>query len=263
MKMMGTARCLIIGVLIVALRGNVCAEQPKAGENEPTIRAHRQKIDFYPAPGPGQHLRILFAPGDGGCRGFAITIAKELAKAGYDALCLDTRHYLESYTGGQVLTTTEIASDFGDIARWTQQGRRDRILLVGWSEGAGLGLAAIAARSNQEIFDGMVAIGTPEVNILAWRWTDIGASMRHKPAHEPTFRSADFMDKVSPLPLFLIASTSDEYISTEATRALFSAAREPKRLTIINARDHKYSGNTDRFFSTLHEALNWIEQQRR
>jgi fermentation-respiration switch protein FrsA (DUF1100 family) len=71
------------------------------------------------------------------------------------------------------------------------------------------------------------------------------------------------MPKVSPLPLFLIASTSDEYISTEATRALFSAAREPKRLAIINARDHKYSGNTDGFFRTLHEALNWIEQQHR
>ena len=69
------------------------------------------------------------------------------------------------------------------------------------------------------------------------------------------------MDKVSPLPLYLIASTSEDYISTEATRALFSAAREPKRLAIIHARDHKYSGNTDGFFSTLHEALHWIEQQ--
>lgn len=253
----------VIAVLLLALGGSVYGEPPKAGGNELTIRAHRQKIDFYPAEGPLQHLRILFAPGDGGCGGFAKTITEKLAKSGFDAFCLDTRHYLESFTGGQALSTTQIASDFGEIARWVQQGGPDRILLVGWSEGAGLGLAAMADPPNRQIFDGLVAIGTPEVNILAWHWTDIGASIRHKPPHEPTFRSADFMDKVSPRPLFLIASTSDDYISTEATRALFSRAHEPKRLAIITARDHKYSGNTDAFFRTLREALNWIEQQHR
>ena len=256
-------RLVMTGALILTLDGAVYGELPKAGENELTIRAHRQKIDFYPAKSPGQHLRVLFAPGDGGCRGFAITITEELAKSGYDAFCLDTRRYLESFTGGQVLSTKEIASDFGEIARWVQQGERERILLVGWSEGAGLGLAAIADPPNQEIFDGLVAIGTPEVNILAWHWTDIGASITHRPPHEPSFSSAEFMARVSPCPLFLIASTSDDYISTEATRALFSRARAPKRLAIINARDHKYSGNTDAFFRTLREALNWIEQQLR
>jgi len=253
----------MIGALILMLSEGVYGELPKAGKNELTIRAHRQNIDFYPAEAPGQHLRILFAPGDGGCRGFAITITQELAKSGYDAFCFDTHRYLESFTGGQVLSTTEIASDFGEIARWIQQGKRERILFVGWSEGAGLGLAAMADPPNQEVFDGLVAVGTPEVNILGWHWTDIGASIRHKPPHEPTFRSEDFMRKVSPLPLFLIASTSDEYISTEATRALFSRARAPKRLAIINARDHKYGGNTAAFFQTLREALNWIEQQHR
>ena len=261
--MVRLAGFLTMGPLFLVLAGSVYGDPPKAGKNELTIRAHQEKIDFYAAEGPGPHPRILFAPGDGGCRGFAIRITEELAKSGYDAFCLDTRHYLESFTGRPVLSTNEIASDFGEITRWIQQGRRDRILLVGWSEGAGLGLAAIGDPANQEIFAGLVAIGTPEVNILAWHWTDIGASITHRAPREPTFRSADFMAKVSPLPLFVIASTSDEYISTEATRALFSRAREPKRLVIINARDHKYSGNTDGFFRTLREALNWIEQQHR
>jgi fermentation-respiration switch protein FrsA (DUF1100 family) len=256
-------RLVVLGVLMLALRGGVYGDPPKAGKNELSIRAHPQKIDFYPAQSPRQHVSVLFAPGDGGCRGFAITITEKLAKSGYDAFCLDTRRYLESFTGGQPLTTVEIASDFGEIARWVQQGKRERILFAGWSEGAGLGLAAMADPANQAIFDGLIAIGTPEVNILAWHWTDIGASITHRLPHEPTFRSAAFMPQVSPLPLFLIASTSDEYISTEATRALFSAAREPKRLAIINGRDHKYGGNTDGFFRTLHEALLWIEQQHR
>lgn len=254
-------RFLMTGALILTLGGGVYGRPPEHGKDEPAVRGHRQKLHFYPAASPAKHLRILFAPGDGGCRGFATTIAEELAKSGYDAYCFDTRHYLEAFTAAQVLSTTEIGSDFGEIARWIRQGNQERILFIGWSEGAGLGLAALADSANHDIFDGLVAISTPEVNLLAWHWTDLAASIADKVPHEPTFKSADFMAKVSPLPLFVIASTSDEYISAAGTRALFSRAREPKRLAVINARDHKYSGNSEGFFRTLREAVTWIEQQ--
>jgi len=259
--MMPRSKFLTIGAVILAFSATVCAEEPKPGKNEVTIRGQRQTVYFYLAEGTGPHRKVLFAPGDGGWRGFAITITKELAKAGYDVYCIDTRRYLESFTGSVVLSTAEISSDFNQIAQWIQQGGQEGLLLVGWSEGAGLGLAATANAANQTIFDGLVAIGTPEYNILAWHWTDIGAEITKKLPHEPTFKSGDLIAKVSPLPLFVIASTSNEYITPEATRALFSAARQPKRLVMVDARDHKYSGNTDRFFCALREGLDWIQKQ--
>lgn len=260
---MPRSRFLIFATIVLALASDVRGGQPNAGSNEVTVRGRQQNIYFYPAKGPGQHRKVLFAPGDRGCRGFAITITEEFGKDGYDAYCFDTRRYLESFTGAQALHTADVASDFAEIARWIQQDEREPIVFVGWSEGAGLGLVATAVPANQAIFAGLIAIGTPQENILAWHWSDITASIMNKVPHEPTFNSVDFMSKVSPLPLFMIASTSDEYISTEATQALFAAARDPKRLAIIKARDHKYSGNTDEFFRTLREGLNWIEQQHR
>jgi fermentation-respiration switch protein FrsA (DUF1100 family) len=130
---------------------------------------------------------------------------------------------------------------------------------VGWSEGAGLDLVAAADELNHDIFSGVIAIGTPETNILAWRWWDAGAWVTKRVPREPTFSSAQFIPKVSPLPLFLIASTSNEYVTPEETRALFSAAREPKQLVVIDAKDHKYRGNTERFLTVLRQALDWIE----
>jgi hypothetical protein len=59
----------------------------------------------------------------------------------------------------------------------------------------------------------------------------------------------------------MIASTSNEYVSQEATSELFGAAREPKNLVTVAARDHKYSGNTDGFFRVLQEGMSWIELQ--
>src|SRR5215472_4354335 len=129
--MASSTRLVMISALLLVLDGSVYGAPPKAGKNELTIRAHSQEVDFYPAPSPGQHLKVLFAPGDGGCRGFAVKITEELAKSGYDAFCLDTRRYLQSFTGKQVLSTKEIASDFGAIARWVQQGKPERTLLVG------------------------------------------------------------------------------------------------------------------------------------
>jgi pimeloyl-ACP methyl ester carboxylesterase len=203
---------------------------------------------------------VIGTPGDRGCQGFAITIAQRLSQAGYDTYCLDTRRYLQTFTDNGGLTTTLIASDFNQLATWIEPNRTTRILLVGWSEGAGLGLAATANTANQAIFLGLVAIGIPETNILAWHWKDIGASLTKTLPNEPTFKSADFIARVAPLPLFVIASTSNEYVTPEATRVLYALARQPKELAMVNARDHKYSGNTSEFFHALEEGLDWINQ---
>jgi pimeloyl-ACP methyl ester carboxylesterase len=256
-------RFLAVIATLLSLAASLWSETPRNGRNKVPIRRQQQDIYYFPGSGNGPHLKVLFAPGDGGWRGFAVTIAEELAKAGYDVYGVDTRHYLQSFTGPAVLTTAEIASDFKQMAEWVRQGEQERVLFVGWSEGAGLGLAATSDAADKEVFAGLVAIGTGEQNILALRWTDIRAEVTKSLPHEPTFNSAEFVGRVSPLPLFLIASTSDEYVTPETTRSLFSAARDPKRLVMINAHDHKYSGNANEFFRALREGLVWIRQQHR
>lgn len=244
-------------ILLAALATR--AQDAHPGKNIVTVRGQAQKVYFYPASDAARRRAVLFVPGDRGCEGFAVKISERLAKSGYDIYCFDTRRYLGSFTGRTVLTTTEIASDLNQIAGWIQAKNYNRVLLVGWSEGAGMGLAAAADGANQKVFEGLLAIGTPEENILAWHWKDIGATLAKTVPHEPTFKSLDFMARVSPLPVFMIASTSNEYVSQKATSELFAAAREPKNLVTIAARDHKYSGNEDSFFRALQEGMSWIE----
>ncbi len=256
-------KMIVVAAVLSASAVLSLGEVPHPGKNGVSIRGQQQDVYFYPAAGQGQHRKVLFAPGDGGWRGFAITIAEQLSAAGYDVYGLDTRRYLQSFTGSSVLRPTEIASDVRELAQWAGQGSKDRVLLVGWSEGAGLGLAAASVPENREVFAGLVVIGTTEFNILAWRWTDIGAEITKRLPNEPTFKSADYIGKVAPLPLAVIASTHDEYVSPDTTQALFAAAADPKRLVIIDASDHKYGGKTAEFFSALRESLTWIQQQHR
>ncbi len=239
------------------------ADAPKQGKNKVAVRGQQQEVYFVPGAGSASHQKILFFPGDGGWHGFAVTIAENLSAAGYDVYGVDTRHYLQSFTGSTVLKTSEIASDFRDLAKWIQQGSQDRVIVMGWSEGAGLELAAASDPASRQLFAGVVAIGIPEYNILAWRWKDIGAEITKSLPNEPTFKSIDFIGSVSPLPLYVIASTGDEYIKPATTQALFNAARQPKQLVVINGGDHKYSNVTDEFFRKLKEGLTWIQHQQR
>lgn len=258
MTVRNIGRCLLI---VIAACLFARADNPVQGRNKISIRGQQQDIYFLPANGAGPHRPVLFVPGDGGWRGFAVEMAQQLQSAGYNVFGLDTRHYLQSFTGRNILSPAQIASDFRQLADWIRQGGSERVLLAGWSEGAGLGLAAAADSTNKNIFDGLVAIGITEQNILAWRYSDLWAEVAKKVPNEPTFASSEYISKVAPLPLFVIASTKDEYISPEATRTLFDLAKEPKRFEMIDAKDHKYGGNTEAFFRTFKEALAWIVQQ--
>lgn len=252
----------IIGVCLMGLMACLAhADSPAPGKNKVWIRGQEQEVYVFPASGATSRGRVLLVPGDGGWRGFAIDMAENLQSSGYDVFGLDTRRYLQSFTGTTVLTTAEIASDFRQLASWIGQGGHDRVLLAGWSEGAGLGLAAAADSNNKAIFQGLVAIGMTEQNILAWRYSDLWAEVSKKLPNEPTFASSEYISKVTPLPLFLIASSHDEYISQNVSRTLFGMAKEPKRFALIDARDHKFSGNTEEFFRTFKEALAWTVQQ--
>jgi pimeloyl-ACP methyl ester carboxylesterase len=250
----------VVTVLVLCI--SAYAQVPHAGKNTLEIRGQEQKVYLYQSAMTGPHRKVFFAPGDAGCRGFAVAIAKHLEKEGYDTYCLDVLNYLESFTGKSRLTTDQIGSDFNQIARWIQQENREPILLLGWSEGAGLGLAAAAAQENKGLFDGIIAIGVPENNLLAWHWKDAGAWLTKKAPHEPTFKSADLMARVSPLPVFVIGSTSTQWVTPQATRDLFSLAQEPKKLAMVTAGDHKYSDNTEGFFNALRDGLGWVQQQR-
>lgn len=243
----------------------VIAQSPSAGKNTIMIRGERQDIYFYPAKGQLKHpdSKVLFASGDGGWRGFAVTVAKSVASWGYDVYGLDTKRYLESFTGSSILKATDVMSDFQRITDWITQKADEKVILMGHSEGAGLCLLAAASNENKKSFSGLVSIGLSKSGVLGGRLLDDITYVTKKMPNEPTFESADFLPKVSPLPILMVQSSHDEYVSVEMARKLFSNAREPKRFLLIESRNHRFDGNADEFFRALHEGMEWIREMSR
>lgn len=77
-------------MIVMALCVTAGAQTATPRKNTVVIRGRLQDIYLYPGVGSGEHRKLLFVPGDAGCRGFGAEIAEDLAKAAYNTYCLDT-----------------------------------------------------------------------------------------------------------------------------------------------------------------------------
>lgn len=251
-------RWLIACLLLPGLQ----AQMPVPGRSAFTLRGRRQDVYFIPSAAnrkspPG---KVLFFPGDGGWRGAAIDFGRAMASWGYDVYGVDTKRYLESFTDGEVtLKEAEVTADLGAFAARIRQNGRNAVHLVGWSEGAGLGLLGVAGKESAASFTGLIALGLPCQSVLGWRAADNITWVTKKMPNEPSFRSRDYVAKVT-TPLLLIHSSGDEYTPVEEARKMFAAAGEPRRFVLVGARNHRFDGGRDELFRALRDGLEWLER---
>lgn len=246
---------LLAGLLVLSDVAYAAPHTP--GRNSVWVRGQAQDIYFYPAQGA---LRgsVLFVPGDGGWRGFAIDITQVMSKVGYDVYSLDTKRYLESFTGKTSLRETDVMNDFREMATWIDQKRSAKMSLVGWSEGAGLCLLGAASPEGKNLFTGLITLGLPENNVLGWRMADYLTWITKRTPNEPLFRSMDYIHRVTPLRLWMLQSTKDEYVPFDKSRELFTAALEPKRFSAVEATNHRFDGNQKELYRLIEEGLRWL-----
>ncbi len=247
------------GALALLMALSVASFAQTAGKHAVAIRGQQQAVYYYPATGVRLNRKVLFAPGDGGWRGWAITLAQQMAGWGYDVYGLDTKTYLSGFTGGAGIKESEVMSDFRQLAEWMTNGGNERVALVGWSEGAGLGVLAAAGAENKRRFNGLVTFGLRDENVLGWNWKDNLTYVTKAKPNEPTFRASAYMAKIAPLPYLMIQSSKDEFVPFDEAKRLATAAREPKRVTVIQANNHRFDGNTNEFYRTLREGLQWMK----
>lgn len=250
--------------VILLLLPSIAGAQLRPGLNQMVIRGQRQNVYLLPSALGASHSKgtVLFSPGDGGWHGFAITIAQQIAAAGYDTYGFDIHLYLTSFTTKQgTLSPSDVMRDYGELIRSVQPGNHAPVLLVGWSEGAGLNLLAAAAPENNSLIAGVVAIGLPTRSILGWRTADNITWITKKLPNEPTFASSDYLSKVK-LPFFMIHSRVDEFTPLSDAEQMFNLLESPRKFFVINARNHRFDGARDEFFSRLSDGLQWIQANR-
>jgi hypothetical protein len=174
---------------------------------------------------------------------------------GFYVVGFDARAYLSSFTSANATLGAEnVAVDFRTLAAFATVGRSKKPILIGVSQCAGLSVLAATDPQTRAAIGGVVGLGLPDHNELAWRWRDALIYVTHRVPHEPTFSTAAIADKVAPLPLGAVHSTHDEFVSVADVQNVLQHARDPKKLWVVNASDHRFSDNSAEFDRRLLEA---------
>ena len=188
-------------------------------------------------------------------------VAELLAAKGFFVVGFDVKAYLESFTSGRsTLRPDDEPGDYETLIEFAARETNKKPILIGVSEGAGLSVLAAGDPRIKRAIAGVIGLGLPDVNELGWRWRDAVIYVTHGTPHEPTFATSSIVDRVSPVPLAAIHSTTDEFVPVAEIQQVFQRARDPKRLWIVKAANHRFSDNLVEFDRCLLEAITWITE---
>jgi dienelactone hydrolase len=248
-------RAAVFGLVLRVLGAGEAVAAPSFVNQSFSLRGCPQTLHLYGKRGGPV---AIVTSGDGGWVHLGPDVAEYLAGEGYFVVGFDAKAYLSSFTSRSgPLRPEEVPPDYAALVEYAARGGSGRPLLVGVSEGAGLSVLAATTPELQARISGVVALGLPDLNELAWRWRDSIIYVTKKTPNEPTFSARERIHGVAPVPLAALHATHDEFVPVPEITGILAEAREPKRLWLIEAADHRFSDSRDELWLKLREAIAW------
>lgn len=208
------------------------------------LRGRTLTISLYASARPQALGTVLMGSGDVGWVGLAVDLAEYLSDRGYVVVGINVRQYLGAFTAGKTtLTTREPPEDYSALFRFLSERKlvAPPVFVSGVSEGAALAVLAGASPVNRAWLRGVMTMGLPPTAELGWRWSDFTSWITKKDSDEPFFQPREFLPGLAPLPLCMIQSTKDEYVTEADYRTFERVARDPKKLVLIDAANHRFT----------------------
>lgn len=236
---------------------------------------YQRSITFYDHPldlhlarppqlQPGTPL-LLYATGDGGWRGKDVETYRRMIRWGFPVAGFSAPSYLE-HLGFVSGTTTpgRLARDYQRMIEFAKASLRlppgTRTILVGVSRGAGLAVVAAGRSELEAELAGVLAVAlTKEEEYVRQYRVRRGKSPSDMPRRELVeFQTYEHLDRLRSLPLVVIQSSGDNYLTADAARELFGQDTALRRLTAIQSRDHSFTDAREALFERMAGSLAWM-----
>ena len=257
-------RCLLVAAALVCVVPAVARATP-VQRLDFTVRGKALTISVYRSALAQPLGTIFMGSGDVGWVGLAVDLSEFLSDKGYTVIGINVRQYLGAFTAGKVtLTTKEPPGDYDSLFRFLTAKKllTPPVILSGVSEGAALAVLAGAGLQNRPWVNGVMTMGLPPTAELGWRWTDFTSWITKKDSNEPMFSPKEFVPSVAPVPLCMVQSTTDEYVTPADYRLFESIAREPKKFVLIPASNHRFTDRRKELQTEVVGCLAWMREHR-
>jgi type IV secretory pathway VirJ component len=206
---------------------------------------------------------VVFASGDGGLRGASEAAYEHMAERGHYVAAFSSTEALKPVkSSGRFMTVPEAVEDIEALMR---EGKKllglpeaTPTVVTGVSRGATMVVFAAAAPPLQPHVRGAVAIAlTRETDYLTPPDPETRSALI-KLDEKGRILLYPALDMLGSIPIAVIQSTRDSYISSAESRRLMGPDTPTRRLYEVEARNHSFGGGQDRMLRCLDEALDWI-----
>jgi predicted alpha/beta hydrolase len=217
-------------------------------------------LELYQQANATQQQLVFFTSGDGGWSPFCADIAAHIAATGKTVVGFNSKDYLVSFASSRrPISASELARDYEQMLNVSgiQPGvaSSERVVLGGWSLGAGYSVLVASDPNVQKRIDRVVAISLPVYNELAWNLTDALIYITHGTPREKVFNSRQVVSKLGPIPLVMLNATDDDTSPSSEAQSLFDFTPGPKHLYMVKANGHHFEGGEEQFYRALDEGL--------
>jgi len=217
-------------------------------------------LQVYQQENASNQPLVLFTSGDGGWSPFSANIAAHIAATGKTVVGFDVKDYLVHAANSQKpISAEELGQDYRAIAQVSaaQPGvdSKARLILAGWSLGAGYSVLVASQPQFIDHVDRVVAISPPTYNELAWKPTDALIYFTHGTPREKVFDARQYVRKLDLTPLFIINATDDDTSPLNEAKDIFEAAPASKHLYTVKANGHHFEGGEAEFYRDLDNGL--------
>jgi len=263
------ARTCLIGAALLAALAAACAHAVPLRRPVPqpfvrTVTLYGHQLEVHLATlGSGREPLLVFATGDGGWRGYDLDTYRHLVSWGYPVAGFSAPEYIK-YLRGEDETTTPVrlATDYKlmvELARRELRLAADTpVILVGVSRGAGLSVVAAGQRLLQPELAGVLAVAlTREEEHVRFRRrrssTATGESLM--------LQTYEYLPNLEAVPLEVIQSTNDNYVTAAEARELFGRDSEHRRLIPIESKNHSFSDAREELYAAMEQSLTWLRRR--
>lgn len=217
-------------------------------------------LQVYQQKNAANQPLVLFTSGDGGWSPFSADIAAHIAATGMTVVGFDVKDYLVNVASSQKpVSPEELARDYDAVVRASVVvpgvDSKARLILAGWSLGAGYSVLVASQPEFSRQVDRVVAISPPTYNELAWKPTDALIYITHGTPREKVFDARQYVKRLNPTPIFILNAINDSTSPLSEAKAIFDAAPPSKHLYSIKANGHHFEGGETEFYRDLDECL--------
>jgi uncharacterized protein len=187
---------------------------------------------WLPAEDNNAKATVLFLHGNAGNISTHIANAYWMTKRSFNVFLFDYRGY--GYSGGQP-GLSGIMDDISSALQYSyKKNRNQKVVVIGQSLGASLGIYAVAKDANKDkvlAFVGVSGFGDyHEItqDVLSNWWLTWAIQWPLSFVVDNDYRPLDYIGNISPIPLAIMHSQADEIIPYYHGKLLYKAAKEPK-----------------------------------